>query len=719
MAGLDVRRRLVERFLYDVILRPEEDRSSRVELYAIKAEAGAGKTVLLHRIAWEAATQANVLCLLSNGTALDSLDGLRELSEATDQRIFLFIDDAADHVQDIDRTIVYARKRNLRVTVVTTERINEWNVSCEQLDEHVSDYFRLTYLSEPEIGTLVDLLEKNNAIGPNLKNKTRDERIKEFVKRSGRQLLVALHEVTRGVPFEEILLNEYENLSPPEAQRLYLSVCVLNRFGVRVRAGVISRVHGIPFEDFRKRLFGPLEHVVLTSKLPWGDYAYEARHAEIAQIIFDRVLTTAADRSNECIRLIKALNPMYVVDLEAIRALTKAKLVRDLFPDDADVAALYSAAEQILGNDPYLLQQRANYERLRPGGDLRLAESLLEQARTSDPHDPSIVHTLAEVLRARAESAEQPIERARLRRAGRAVLRNILHTSRYATVTNLKFTVDEIRDLLNSKDSSDRAIDEAIRHADSSFQTAKQSYPADSFVLTAEADLAKLLNDNDRVVDVLRGARLANVRDPYIASRLAALLRSRGELQEARVCLEEALEGNYRDKLLNYQYAEFLRTTGSLDTDNMLYHYQRSFTKGDTNYESQFWFARFAFESTDVEATRVSREIFDGLRQVSMPHDERIRIRDVIGGMNTPTQLGGNISRIEGAHGFVVPDGSTQWVFFHRSGIDEVTWATLSTSNRVTFSVGFNLRGAIAIDLRQERLVQPRFRRQRVGARPH
>ena len=282
LAGLDVRRRLVDQFLYEVVLLPEDDRSARVELYVIKAEAGAGKSVLLHRIAWEAATQAKVLCLRVKSTSLGSLDALRELGHATAQRVFLFFDDAAENVNEIERAVEFARSRALRLTIVTAERTHEWNVTCEQLDTYVSDEYRLTYLSEREIGFLVDLLEKHDALGPNLKRKTREERVSEFVKRSGRQLLVALHEATRGVPFEDILLDEFESLRPVDAQRVYLSVCVLNRFGVPVRTGVISRVHGIPFESFRKRLFAPLEHVVITVRLPWGDYGYQARHSEIA-----------------------------------------------------------------------------------------------------------------------------------------------------------------------------------------------------------------------------------------------------------------------------------------------------------------------------------------------------------------------------------------------------------------------------------------------------
>jgi hypothetical protein len=128
---------------------------------------------------------------------------------------------------------------------------------------------------------------------------------------------------------------------------------------VAVRAGLISRIHGIPFEEFRERLFKPLEHVVHVIQLPWGDYAYRARHSEIAQIVFEQVLTESTERFNEYIRIVRALNPIYSVDHEALRGMLRARWVHDLFPSYEDAKAIYVSAGEILGDDAYLLQQTA------------------------------------------------------------------------------------------------------------------------------------------------------------------------------------------------------------------------------------------------------------------------------------------------------------------------------------------------------------------------
>lgn len=119
----------------------------------------------------------------------------------------------------------------------------------------------------------------------------------------------------------------------------------------------------------------------------------------------------------------------------------RAKVNHELSPSYEDAKAIYDAATDILGEDAYLLQQRANYERIRPNGNLPLAQMFLEKAGQLESSDSTLVHTLAEILRALAEEADKRLERVRLRNEARAVLRSIALTApaaRYALVTELK-----------------------------------------------------------------------------------------------------------------------------------------------------------------------------------------------------------------------------------------------------------------------------------------
>ena len=339
--GLDVRRRLTDTLLMDVIARPDEDRSSIADLYLVRAPAGAGKSVFLRRLAWEAAAQANVMSLYVRPYSAVSCDDLEELHRLTGDRVFVHWDNAAIGVAHIRRLVTDARQRGLPITVIVAERINEWNMACASLSTLVSDEFELRRLSQAEISALVSLLEKHDCLGPNLRDKNHDERVDEFVKVADRHLLVALHEATRGVPLADILQDEFENIQPNRAKQLYLTVCVLNRLRTPVRAGLISRVHGIPFGDFRDELFAPLDHVVEARPYRFGgDLVYKARHPEIAQIVFTRMLSNVDDRLNEYLRIVGNLNLAFSTDRESFRGLLRAKALHELFPNYEDVRAI-------------------------------------------------------------------------------------------------------------------------------------------------------------------------------------------------------------------------------------------------------------------------------------------------------------------------------------------------------------------------------------------
>jgi len=705
-SGLDVRRRLTDTVLWDVVTRPEEDRPTQTELYVVKAEAGAGKTVFLRRVAWEAATQSEALCLFVRPSGSPRFEALRELHRVTGERLFLFVDSAADNVAMISGLLEDARRLDVPLTVITAERVNEWNVSCEDIAGYVSDEYELQYLSRREIEDLVALLNDHGVQGPNLRGRSLEEQVREFEERAGRQLLVALHEATMGRPFEDILMDEYSNVHPQQARSLYLTVCILHRLRVPVRAGLIARVHDIAFTEFRERLFAPLEHVVrVRESRTTRDFEYVTRHPEIAQIVFQRALSETTDRHYEYVRILKYLNVSYNSDRESFRKLVRAKALHDLFPRYEDVVAIFEVAEESAGGEPYLYQQMANYERIRPNGNYARAYELLQKAREMDPRDTSIVHTLSELARTRANNAERPLERRRLRNEAHSLAQGLLGSSRsgrYARHTLVKLAIDDLRDLLAEDGVANHNIDDAIRDVERVLERGRQQFPDEPMLDTAEADFARLLRDHTRSFAALRAAFAANPRDPYITTRLARMYEDRDDLASAEECLRRALGSNRTDKQLNFRYAEVLRTIDPSDSERLAYHFKRAFTLGDENHEAQFWYARYAFESDDAEKRREAKDIFRRLRSVRMGHEARIRVRDRMsnGAQQTPTLFTGTVSRIEIAHGFVSADGRGDDIFLHNSDIDGVSWDDLRRGSRVEFHIGFNFGGPLAFNAR-------------------
>jgi Flp pilus assembly protein TadD/cold shock CspA family protein len=701
--NMDVRRHLTDTVLNDVIIRAEEDRPTVAELYLIKAEAGAGKSVFLRRLAWEAALDANVLCLFFRPFGRLEYEPIRELHRVTKSRVFLFVDNAADNAVGISSVLENARRNKTPVTIVTAERSNEWNMAGDPLIPHLTEAFPLRYLNHSEIEKLVCLLEQHNTLGPYLANKTFEQQVLEFEEHAGRQILVALHEATTGLCFEDILVDEFNSIQPLSARSLYLTVCVLNRMGVPVRAGLVARVHKIPFEKFQQELFAPLEHVVgAIMHSPSGDYMYTARHREIAQIVFERVLRSPADRYNEYVRIIRELNIAFNSDRDSLRGLVRAKSLHELFSNYEDVSAIFDVACSVAGNEAYLYQQMANYERIRPNGNYEVAYQLLQRARDLDPRDSTITHTLAELARTQALACRHPLERERYRAEARRILAPLAsdpQSGRYARITVVKLAVDSLDDVIGSEGASDRQIDTAIRAVEEPLQRALQLDSSDPFLLAEEARFRKLMEDHARALRALERAFAANPRDPYIAARLARVYEERRDFERACCTLRAALEGRRGDKQLNYRYAMVLRESGTADHATLLYHLARSFTEWDANLDAQFWYARYLYESRDGDQRRKAKEIFKRLRDARMPHDARIEIRDHIAKDGQPEMFAGTIARREATHGFINRDGVGDYVFFHRNGSDEC-WDRLLPRARVEFNVGFSFGGPQAINIR-------------------
>jgi cold shock CspA family protein len=208
-----------------------------------------------------------------------------------------------------------------------------------------------------------------------------------------------------------------------------------------------------------------------------------------------------------------------------------------------------------------------------------------------------------------------------------------------------------------------------------------------------------LLKDHERSFQALKRAFNANRRDIYIASRLARLYEELDKLDDATKILYDALQSNRGDHQLNFQYASILQRRGEKDHSVLLYHYRRAFTKGDTNYDAQFWFARYAFESSSESERKESKELFQQLRAVPMPFDFRLQVRDVIGDSGLSRMFFGTVARLEYAFGFVARDRSADWVFFHKDeGASEV-WSGLRTGLRVSFCIGFSFNGPVALNV--------------------
>lgn len=164
-----------------------------------------------------------------------------------------------------------------------------------------------------------------------------------------------------------------------------------------------------------------------------------------------------------------------------------------------------------------------------------------------------------------------------------------------------------------------------------------------------------------------------------------------GSPDKAYEVLQKALGANPGDQKLHYAYANFLRTTNSPKDEELLYHLQRSFTPGDTNYEAQLLYGRQLFISGDLNG---AKKVFEQLGKAKVGPELRNKLLYPI-----DKTYRGTVSRLEATYFFIARDGHNDWIFCNRSNVDEVLWKQLVNGSRVAFRIGFNFRGSGAHDV--------------------
>jgi tetratricopeptide (TPR) repeat protein len=681
----------------EAVLTTEEERIEKQQFFVIKGHAGSGKSVILRRIAWDAAVSFDKLCLLVKPSSNPNYEPLSELSSLCKERIFLFVDSASDNIDTLESFIVKARKEKLPLTILSAERHNEWNTKCEDLEAYLTQSYEIKYLNEGEINELIGLLTKHKSLGY-LDGKQFEEQKEAFTKRAGRQLLVALHEATLGKPFADIIFDEYNSIASRQAQSLYLTVSILHRLGVSTRAGLISRVHGISFVTFKEKLFDPLEYVVFaTMNNDVRDYVYQSRHPHIAEMVFERVLNDAQDRYDEYIRIISSLDIDYNSDRVAFRGMTNAKELMALFRDNEMIRAIYKAAKDRAADDAKVLQQEAIFEMNAAGGSLEKATELLQMAHKRMPWSKSITHSLSELSLRKAERTSNTLEKTKYRQASRALAEGIVSDDAitpHPFHTLIKIGLDELSELMNQEDQP--AIERKISEVERIIARALQLFPDSSYLRDAEAVFNELIDRYPQALESLRKAFFRNKRSPYIALRLAKMYEHMGQKEKSIEVLKECLEANPSDKDINFRLAMILLGMAEAGESEIKHHLSRSFTKGDSRYHAQFWYARALYLEGGFED---ADEIFRNLRESNI--DIRLK-REPRGRYQKEGKeqiFNGSIKIIEASYGFIKRDGYGDKIFVYRYHNHKCNWENLKSEMRVTFELAFNYRGPIAINL--------------------
>lgn len=679
-------------------------RSAGTKVVLVKGHAGSGKSVLLRRVAWDAASSAhNLLVFYAQDSVAGLADHLSELCEITGERVTVIVDNVLSDQEEFGRAVKFAKSKSLPITFVGSARTNEWNVASADIGLIADEEFSVGGLSLGEATRLCDLLEHHGCLGElsTIDPVLRPQRLMDV---HDRQLLVVLHEVTSGKPLREIVLSEYKNILPPAAQILYLDICTMHRLGTMVRAGLISRLSGIRFETFKERFLAPLERVVsVLSDWQSRDYVYKARHRDIAQIVFEEVLRNPEDRANQIARIVGSLNTEYESDNRAASTLLKGKQLANEFSDRALVDRIFSAAAHAGLDRSFILQQRSIFELNHPGGIDRAALEFIDEAiDVSLKPSSSLYHTKALVFKAlaRAETVGQALRERYLQEALDLLKRHGGLKHNYTAGTICEILLLQAKSLVGGLNGSghqvaDEAALQKITELERALAESMQRFPDDIFLTNIRADLHAALSDQPKAI-----ALLVRTNEKFPSNELIALRLSRQHVATnnapgAIAVLRRAVSLVPGSKSLNFELALLL-----IESDEHAHLHEisgllrRSFSDGDSNFEAQFWCARHEFLHGDRnKATR----IYEVFSKRAHPYVDGAKKRAPVKSIDGKAQMfDGSVTSLRGDFAFVSCAQLGSSIYLHRSEMRS-DWSNLRIGDALRFKVGFSFRGPACI----------------------
>jgi len=703
----DFRRKTGERLLYASV--DNEDEIAQ-KLYLLQGAAGAGKTIALKKAAYDASVALDQMVFWLKDKGHPRPEFFEELFGLTGKRAMLFVDQLSLHSEAIENLLTRVSEQGIPLTIVGAERQADWGSYCSGLEAKFPPLvFELRGISESEAEDLVDLLERHNCLGM-LSSKAKEDQIAAFVEkdRSDRQLLVALHELTQGKPFEDIILEEYERILPEAAKRLYLDISTMHQFGVTARAGAISRISGIRFRDFEESFFRPLTDIV---RVTWdgttGDHGYEARHSKVAQIVFGVACNDDNAKGAQLSRVLSGLDGGFSSDARIIRGICKGRQIANQFSSIEPAREIFEMACEMSPHSAFLFQQAAIMEYTHRKGSLDRAEELAFTARAIDDNNHIYIHTQAEIARRKAVEADLRVRKEQLRAQSRKFLNEIHLKDARKDLTFCNLLVDEAIDILRSlsddpKEHEIIEFDDKIEEAVKRLRRASQDYPDAAEFASVEAKLWEKLGEGSKAKAALQRAIKARPKHSGAFTRLAKLEKRAGSFPDLTkgtlAVLEEGLVNFPNDKSLHLQKALALVEAADAPSQEIEYHFKSSFGAGDHNYDARYYYAEYLFWCGKIPECKelfeeIDRRADNSFRNIAPKTEDAITFK-----------LGEYHGTVEGKkeqYFFMRFGGYPSAIFSHWRSLHGADYDVLKNGEQLLFRLRFNRKGPVAVSTRR------------------
>lgn len=710
-SDLDIQREPLSELLNTAVI--DTLQSTLPKLFFIKGYAGCGKSVFAKRLALETSRlldQPLVIWVKEGAILRPNL--ILELQELIKSRIYLFIDDSIEFQDELDQLLDRATQKEIPITVIACARTNELAIYGKSLQKKITKDFELFDLESNEVKQLLENLAKYQILGP-LQKYSDDEKQIFIEKFYGQQLLVALHEITFGDSFENILVTEFEKIIPREAQQLYLDICTLHQSGVGVRAGLISRITDFPISTLNDFLNGSLARVIRSNyDRKYRDLVYKSRHQEISKMVFSITIKDQNERALQLIRILSKIDLDYSSDKKAFFELVKGKRLADLFERKDLALSVFDAAEKANPPMSFLYHQKAILELNHSKGNddsasefLRLAEAA---AQNEGYRDASIQHTKANLLRKKALSAKSSIERNRYRADARSILKPQISKNDNSYPEHLFGLVllDELKEFFEQKNNltdtdisqlTEQSIIRITSELSKIIDDQLLKHPNDGPMTKLRSDFLITIGKQPKAISVLESFYKRNPDNVSITRIYAEALSANNKLDQAIEVIRSAVLASPTDKLASLSLSKMLIKKDEFGNSvSILSFLRRSFSDGDSHYEARLLFARCNLLYGDL--TLGKNEFFQ-LQRSYIPQKDKCFF-PVLNTDGSEHRYSGKILSKQTGFGFITTSDLRFNVYFRQDNIKSTEWNFIEPGHIIEYSLGFTYRGPVAFDIR-------------------
>jgi hypothetical protein len=316
----------------------------------ILGPAGAGKTWMLRRLALDAyKIWGNPVIILRPYYEDIDLKLLASLCEdfsylervrkgkpsVVRARVLIIVENASSHVTDFKTISTFMKSRGIPVLVIGSARENEWQIACENLGEqttyHDSYVLNDNFESVEERNQFADHLLRLGIVDGNPSQSEISSLIEKDYQNSFFSSVYSLIEPARPL-LETKIQQEYNNL-PPLARNAYLLVASFYQYALPMPVALLVRALECSYTQFIEQIFETeAKRIICSVEAPLEGSYLGTRARIIAEKLIEKEVPEIGQLTNVIKQVLSHINSRNIDEAQICRML----LIRHLGPNGTD-----------------------------------------------------------------------------------------------------------------------------------------------------------------------------------------------------------------------------------------------------------------------------------------------------------------------------------------------------------------------------------------------